>query len=477
MNARYALLATAVFGGLVSCSGSTPSSRPQREVAAPAISEASAASNGVEDLLAVARAHGLTVEAPTGANGDLPAREIEATIRQHLLNGVTPPTARPAAFAAQEDGVSTGDLQSLMPQHPEYEELKDWLGVYRAVAERGGWPSVPADPGVALHPGDQHPLVAQLRARLEASVDDDEARAASLGRVDSIYDADLDLAVRSAQSRFGLTVDGVVGKDTWAALAVPAERRADALASSMEWFRWLPRDFGKDLTLWVNVPTFELQAVAAYETRLEMPVVVGARRTPTVLLVDTLERVVTNPYWNVPTSIVVGELAPAQRANPDHLSNGGYEVVGPDGVVSASLLNWEQPDEWIGTYRIRQRPGPSNALGSIQFLFPNRDAIYMHDTPSKAAFERSFRAVSHGCVRLSDPWALAEFLFEHDVLASNPESARGIESPSTFDTQRTVPVVFTYLTARAGRGGGAPHFSAPLYEAVERAAPFAKADR
>lgn len=475
MNARQALLAAAVLAGISACGGSQPFTGSGSDVSVPG------GPNDTEALLAFANAHGLVVDGmpsnlESTANGT--PSSLEHTVRQALLNGGTPAEARPQPFSAREEEPAGSELTDLLPQHPEYEELRQWLAVYREVQERGGWPAVPADPGVSLSPGDTSALVIPLRARLAASVDPDEAELARRGGIDSIYDPDLDLAVRSAQTRFGLTVDGVVGRDTWSALAVPAATRAHALASSMEWFRWLPRDFGSELTLWVNLPTFELEAVAAYTTRLAMPVVVGARETPTVLMVDTLERVVTNPYWNVPTSIVIGELAPARRANPQHLSDRGYEVVGPDGtVVPDTRVDWERPEEWIGTFRVRQRPGPTNALGAIKFLFPNQDAIYMHDTPSKAAFERSSRAASHGCVRLSDPWALAEFLFEHDVFDANPEASRLVQAPETLEARRPVSVVFTYLTARADRGGGAPRFAPPLYEAWEAAAPLARADR
>ncbi len=451
--------AVVVLALVSSCGGPSSSLDDPGAPAFPSSRETSARS-----LDAVARSHGI----PTGrySEGD----EGEARLKDDLLNGFVSSADRPDAYRTTEtDSIGTAELP--LPLHPEYEALRAWLGIYRDIADAGGWPSVAPAADHLLEPGDRHPAVAILRTRMVASPEPVEAELAGTGRTSSTdaYDPELVLAVQAFQARVGLDPDGVVGPATWAALAVPASRRVGQLEQALEWFRWLPRDFGLEFTLWVNLPTFELQAVEQFASLLEMPVVVGAVRTPTPPLVDTLRTVVVNPFWHVPSSIALGEIAPAQASNPNHLAEGAYEVIGRDGsVVDPSVLDWSDTDSWAGGYRIRQRPGPGNALGEVKFLFPNQQAIYMHDTPSKGTFERAFRAASHGCVRLSDPWALAHLLGREGVLADDVETARGGPSPRSYDVSRGVPVYFTYLPARADSRSAAPRFAPALYPELER---------
>ncbi len=385
-------------------------------------------------------------------------------LRRDLAAGATPPDGRPEPYRSMEAAGGAPDDEFPLPVHPEYQRLVEWLAVYEDRARDGGWPAPGPAPAAALRVGDSGHAVVRLRARLAASVDAAEARAAGRGNVrPATFDADLEESVRLAQGRLGLEPDGVVGDDTWAALSEPVEERVHALRSTLERWRWLPRTFGTELTLWIDVPSFELSVVDAGASILHMPVVVGAPDTPTPPLADTLESVVVHPEWNVPESILLGELAPAQAADPGHLSRGGYEVLdGSDRAVDPADVDWSRPGSWPPGLRVRQRPGPTNALGAIKFLFPNHHAVYLHDSPARHLYTRADRALSHGCVRLSDPWALAELLARRGVLPLDVEAARREGSRTATSARGTVPVFFTHFAARADRPDRAPRFPRPL---------------
>lgn len=399
-----------------------------------------------------------------------PAERVDALIRQgldrlrtDLARGATPADRRPEPYRVDE-AAPDGDLDLPTPTHPEYLRLVEWLAIYERRARDGGWPDPGAAPDRALRVGDVDPAVGRLRARLAASVDPSEAALAGAGaRTPDRFDDGLEQAVRHAQARFGLEPDGVVGSNTWAALSVPAEARVDALKATLEHWRWLPRSFGAETTLWIDVPSFEMNVLEGGRSVLDMAVVVGAPSTPTPPLVDTLESVVVNPAWNVPSSILLGELAPAQADDPGHLAAGGYEVLDGSGdLVDPAAVDWSRPGSWPAGLRVRQRPGPTNALGAIKFLFPNVHAVYLHDSPARHLYGRADRALSHGCVRLSDPWALAELLADRRVVDLDVDEARRSSARRAVAARSPVPVFFTHFAARADEPARAPRFAPPI---------------
>ena len=250
-------------------------------------------------------------------------------------------------------------------------------------------------------------------------------------------------------------------------LAAIRARRSDSdadrvhlLAMNLERWRWLPDDLGSPHIL-VNVPAFHLEVRENGRAVLDMKVVVGeaeaARRTP--LFSGEMETVVFSPYWNVPDSIVEGETAPAFARDPSFLdrnnieilrqSKRGTELVDPDSV------DWDDENE-LKQLLFRQRPGPGNALGHVKFLFPNPYHVYLHDTPADALFARRGRALSHGCVRLEQPEALAQYVLRdssewdadriHTAMYSGDEKHVALE--------RKIPVHIVYFTAWPKPGGG-----------------------
>lgn len=336
------------------------------------------------------------------------------------------------------------------PEFAQYRRLVAQLARYRALAgERDIGPVVV--PGT-LRPGEPAPGAEGLARWLVALGD----LPAASPDVDSVYDDALVEAVQRFQERHGLAPDGIIGPATTRALAVPAEQRARQIELSLERLRWLPTPAGRR-AVFVNIPAFELIAVDAVGSEaapsLQMRVVVGKAGTKTPAFAGAIETVVFAPHWNVPRSIVVHEELPKLRRDPGRLAARRYEIVSGDAVLPANAASVEALAQ--GRARLRQRPGPGNALGRVKFLFPNSHSVYLHDTPSRELFARSRRDFSHGCIRVERPTELAEWLLREQAdwpperigaaMAGARETFVRVESPVT--------VVIAYATAVARRDG------------------------
>lgn len=331
--------------------------------------------------------------------------------------------------------------QAMQPEHPHHQRLLDALERYRTITKAGGWPALNLED--ILEPGMVHPSVPVLRSRLHKS--GDLADHASL--TDTSYDAAVTLAVARFQQRHGLQVDSTVGPSTLAALNVTAEDRVRQIERNIERWRWLPRDLGQRYVL-VNIPAFKVFAYNDGVKALDMRVIVGSEYNEhyTPVFSDRMDYVVFRPFWNVPHSIASEEIAPKALADSTFISRNNYEILVGDRIVT--------PDEEAinklieGVYRIRQRAGPGNALGLVKFIFPNRHAIYLHDTPADYLFERSDRDLSHGCIRLEDPPRFASYVLGpqgwtpdqiHEAIYDGERQEVHLEAP--------FPVYLMYLTA------------------------------
>jgi murein L,D-transpeptidase YcbB/YkuD len=344
------------------------------------------------------------------------------------------------------------------PRHHEYRRLREALAVYRAIAQHGEWPQQLE--GILLRPGDPAPAEAirRLRTRLVATGDLDQ-RAMTNGR----YSVALIDAVRRFQRRHGLLVDGVVGPDTIRAMNVPPYRRAQQIAANMDRWRQLPDVLG-ERHVRVNIPAFRLAVIDGDRETLAMNVVVGKRSSQTPVLSDRIQYLQFQPYWNVPDSIARNELWPRIEADPHWLESRGYEVLAgwsEDAVtIGVDAIDWEAERFH---YRIRQRPGPTNALGLVKFMFPNRYHVYLHDTPAKQLFLRRQRAFSHGCVRVHDPVALAtELLRDQGWTADRVRTAMRDDPRQALRLASPVPVHLLYMTSWAD-ATGVIHFRSDVY--------------
>ena len=326
-------------------------------------------------------------------------------------------------------------LVAMRPQSAEYEALRKELDRYQKIVAAGGWPSVPR--GEATKPGERMPAerVAALKQRLgaegilPAESQGTATPASQSGSTAAVYDRSLAGAVAQFQSRHGIVVDSMLGKETFDALNKPAAYRAAQIAANLERMRWMPRTLGSRYIM-VNVSAFHLEAWNNGKKDLEMRVIVGEdyedKATP--VFSDSMETVVFRPYWNVTDDIASKELFPKINADPGYLARNNYELFQEGGKT-----------------RIRQKPGDDNSLGLVKFLFPNDFNIYLHDTPNRELFKEDVRAFSHGCIRVEKPAELAQWVLGWD--ATRVQSAMNGSNNQSVKVPARIPVFITYGTA------------------------------
>jgi murein L,D-transpeptidase YcbB/YkuD len=275
-------------------------------------------------------------------------------------------------------------------------------------------------------------------------------------------------AVKRFQRRHGLDADGRLGPATLERLNVPLADRVRQITLALERWRWLPTEFPSPPIV-VNVPDFRLRTLdEANNVTMDMRVVVGkAMRTQTPVFADEMTYVVLRPYWNVPTSILRGEIIPAIRRDRGYIARKNYEVTTPDGKV---VTSGQISDDVLARLQarklsVRQKPGPDNALGLVKLIFPNQYSVYLHDTPSRQAFSRSRRDFSHGCIRVEQAAELAAWALRHNpgwtLERVRQEMASGKDNVTVTLAQR-IPVLIVYATALAYEGGDV-HFYDDIY--------------
>jgi len=335
-------------------------------------------------------------------------------------------------------------LMQLEPQHREFQALKSALANFeQSSAAR----PTPISDGPVLRPGNSDARLPAIRARLELTASTSQ-----------LYD-DLTVdAIRSFQEGQGLEVDGIIGPATVAALNGGAATRREDIIANMERWRWMPSDLG-DFTVFVNIPEFRLSILRNGQEEYTTRVVVGTTKNQTPVFSDSIRHVVVNPYWNVPSSIIRGEIAPAVLRNPGYTDSNNMDLLYNGSPVSPWQVDWTQVSPSNFPFRVRQRPGAGNALGQIKFLFPNKHDVYLHDTPSKSLFSRSYRAFSHGCVRVQNPMEFADALManEPNISRSSLESMFG-PSERWVNPQTQIPVHLAYFTLRVDEDGAIRSF-------------------
>ncbi len=342
------------------------------------------------------------------------------------------------------------------PQNSEYRTLRNALRQYQAIVAKGGWQAV--DPGETLKPGMIDPRVAQVRARLMASGDLTQS-----ADDPNLYDEGLEIAVRQFQTEHGLDSDGVVGKQSIFAMNVSAEERVRQIIVNLERWRWLPEDLG-DRHILVNVASFELRRVEYGSLQEVIRVVVGKPGTRTPVFSNKIRYLELNPTWTVPRSIATKEMLPKLQANPGYLGN-NFELLQGGQSIPFGAVDWASVTRSNFAYTIRQKPGPKNALGRVKFMFPNKHAIYLHDTPSRSLFGRTTRAFSHGCIRVGRPLHLANQLLQE---APGKWSLKKIQTVldsakiTRVNLPEPLPVHLTYSTVFRGLNG-AINFRPDIY--------------
>ncbi|MEM9098503.1 MAG: L,D-transpeptidase family protein [Pseudomonadota bacterium] len=374
-------------------------------------------------------------------------------------------------------------LASLAPKTRDYAQLLTRYQSYRQIGADAVWGEA-LSKQKTLRAGDRSEQVITLRDRLTAMGFHPAETLSAGGEVElataetandatdpglpdpQVFDDLLESAVIRFQAQHGLNQDGAVGPATRGAINTSATERARQIAVNLERIRWLNRDLGKK-HIYVNIASFDMTVFDQGEPVFESRVVVGkSRKHRTPEFSDEMEYMVVNPSWNVPYSIASKEILPKLQENPNYLEENNMTLRGVD---DPSLIDWNEITRRTFPGKIKQAPGPGNALGEVKFMFPNQHSIYLHDTPSKSLFARDRRAYSHGCIRVQRPQEFAHFLLsaQRDDAQAYYERQIAREKETWVHLDEHVPVHLTYRTAWVDRDGE-DQFRADIYGRDER---------
>lgn len=337
------------------------------------------------------------------------------------------------------------------PLHSSLDSLNAALARYQSIERQAAWPALPDGP--ALRPGSAGPDIDLLRRRL-AAAGDLAAASADTGPFDAILSA----AVMRFQSRHGLVADGVVGRQTRAALNMPAAARARQIEANIARLRTLPEDDGRR-SIVINVAAFDLTVFDGGRAVFQSPVIVGRVSRPTPTFSSAVTHIVTNPFWHVPRRLAVEDILPKAKRDPSYLREQAIRVYASENgrrvEVSPQSIDWRTLRAENFRYLLVQDPGPLNALGRIKFFLPNGEDVYLHDTPARELFGRPVRAFSSGCIRVERAQELARLLLAEGDGERLGAMAAALEKGETREIPLAapVPVHIVYLTAWADEDG------------------------
>ena len=357
-----------------------------------------------------------------------------------------------------------GALAAVEPPFAGYKRTLAALDRYEGLAKQDEGGTLPAS-SKSIERGSHYAGVPLLAKRLRLT--GDLPADATLPKGD-LYDGALVEAVKRFQARHGLPADGRIGAQTLKQLNVPLSQRAEQLRLTLERWRWLPSQFPQPPVV-VNIPEFRLRTYDGQgKVVLSMNVIVGkAYQHQTPVFDENMRFVVFRPYWNVPSSIRGAEIVPAVQRDRGYIGKKNYVVVTNAGkvVTSGTVSDAVLAQLRSGQLAVRQKPGPTNSLGLVKFMFPNVFNVYLHSTPAQQLFAQSRRDFSHGCIRVEKPDALAAW-----VLQGQPEwtlekiraAMQSGKDDNRVDLQQPIPVLILYGTAVVEEDGSA-HFYDDIY--------------
>jgi murein L,D-transpeptidase YcbB/YkuD len=349
--------------------------------------------------------------------------------RNRAMVQMVPAQKMPAIAMAEE--ILSGKRNEFGEEPADYHALKKELKRYLEKAKSGGFPAMQALKKT-LKKGDSSALIRTVKNRLSAEGIYPESDTSNK------FNIELEEVVKESQKQYGLKDDGKIGAALVKELNVPVEKRIEQILINMERMKWMPVE-PKGKLIMVNIPEFCLHVLDRNKKVFDMDIVVGKEGTSTINFSGTLNQVVFSPYWNVPRSIVSKEVVPGMEANPNYLEEHQMEITG----------------EEDGLPVVRQLPGDLNALGRVKFIFPNTFNIYFHDTPEKALFKKTKRAYSHGCIRLSEPMKMADYLLgeESGWTTERVDSLMQTRTEKWVKVKEPVAVLIAYNTCWVNQDG------------------------
>ncbi len=353
-------------------------------------------------------------------------------------------------------------LSELPPDNSHYVGLRKGLAHYRRLQNLGEWPLISS--GKIIRPDGSDTRIGQIRKRLALLSGKD------LHSEDPLrYDGRLKEEVLAFQLRHGLKADGIIGKKTLIELNVTPAQRIDQISINMARWRWQDHQLGDEYIL-VNIANYRLYAYRDGKLDMSLPVIVGKFQHQTPVFSDQVKYIEFHPFWNVPTSIAKDEKLPELRKDPNFLVEKNIRLFSnwqADGVeLDSTAIDWNQVTRsQMAGYKLRQDPGPFNALGRVKIVFPNKYSVYLHDTPTKDLFNEHYRNFSHGCIRVSEPEKLAFFILQGEERGWSEQEVAELFAANerkVVRVRRSLPIHLTYQTAWLDKDGGI-HFNGDVY--------------
>jgi murein L,D-transpeptidase YcbB/YkuD len=384
--------------------------------------------------------------APAWIDGDSPTAQLDAlleSLRDAELHGLEPASYGYDALAAARAKADEAWIgASFEPDAIPELDLRLTYAFLTHAADLLGWRSSPRNV-------DRNWLPAPKKADLVQHLRD----ALAGNRVRETFDA-----LAPAHSQY----EGLQAALARAREGSGRQLDVEKIRMNLERWRWAPRDLGERHIL-INVPSYQMQVVEGGRTALAMRVIVGAPDTPTPLFSDQMTYIVFSPFWNIPESILREETLPRLIEDPEFLLRNNIEVVGTSGEpIDPASVDWFDEEATTGL-RFRQTPGPDNALGLVKFVFPNHFSVYLHDTPTDSLFAKRRRTFSHGCIRVEQPVALAEYVLQ-DKAQWTPERIRlamNSRREQAVKLKKPIPVHIGYWTAWVAEDGSVTYLDDP----------------
>jgi len=334
-------------------------------------------------------------------------------------------------------------INDFLDRGPLYLHVKGMLAEHRELKDAGGWPQI--DPGVTLKPGMDDERIAVVRKRLAITGD----LPAAQDNGSTVFDDELRLGVVAFQDRHNLDRDGAIGKQTLAAMNVTVDERIDQIRVNLERLRWVARNLEDEFVV-TNIASFQTFFIREREIVWSARSQVGRPYRETPVFTAKIKYLQFNPTWTVPPGILAKDILPAVQKDIGYLARKNMDLVNRDGEkVDPATVDWSKYGSGrMPPYQFVQRPGPTNALGRVKFIFPNSHFVFLHDTPSKALFDRTERSFSSGCIRVENPFELAEIML-NDADKWNADSIQALldsEKPQTVFLQEPLTVMLLYGT-------------------------------
>jgi len=352
-------------------------------------------------------------------------------------------------------------LSITTPSSFSYAKMMKELRRLKKAQKNGGWKKIPNSS--QLRYGKSGAVVKKLKQRLQSEGD------YTCKQLNSTYDQCLKKALKRFQKRHGIHASGTVNKVTRNKLNLSLNWKIKKVLLNIDRIKRLP-DQAEDRYVMVNIPDFRLYYKEKGKQKLTMRVIVGDKTHHTPIFSNKISFIVLNPYWLIPDSIVQKEMIPKILKNPDYLEQRGYEVrknyAFSKPPLDTSKINWAKVlrNGQTKQYKFMQPPGPKNALGKIKFKFPNRFAVYLHDTAAKKLFKKGRRAFSHGCIRVAKPNALLSTFAQYERSVNFKKTQRVLQGKkqTQLNLSQHVPVHIIYLTAWIN-SDGLLHYRPDIY--------------